>query len=58
MKTLFERCKTSSIDINRSFKSIILYNNDNVELIISLLSEETVSIQLLNKILNEKKEFC
>ena len=56
MKALFERHKTSNIDVNRSFKSTILYNDDDVKLIISLLSEEAVSIQFLNKILSRKKE--
>ena len=58
MKTLFEECETSSININRSFKSTILYNNDDVKSVISLLSREAVSIWLLSEILSEKKEFC
>ena len=44
MKTLFERCKTSNININKLIKSIILYNDNNVESVISLLSEEVISI--------------
>ena len=58
MKTLFERCKTSNIDINRLFKSMIFYDNDDIESVINLLSEEAVSIQFLNEILNKEKEFC
>ena len=56
MKALFGRCKTSSIDVNRSFKSTILYDNDDVEPATSSLSGEAVSIQLLNEILSEEKE--
>ena len=44
MKTLFEECETSSIDIDRSFKSTILYDDDDVESVISSLSREAVSI--------------
>ena len=44
MKTLFEECKTSSIDVDRSFKPTILYDNDDVELMTSSLSREAVSI--------------
>ena len=44
MKTLFEECETSSIDVDRSFKSTILYDDDDVESVISSLSREAVSI--------------
>ena len=44
MKALFEECETSSINVNRSFKSTILYDDNDVESVISLLSREAVSI--------------
>ena len=57
MKTLFKECKTSNIDIDRLFKSTILYDDNDIESVISSLSEETVSIWLLSEILSRKKEF-
>ena len=44
MKALFEGCETSSIDVDRSFKSTILYDDNDVELMTSSLSREAVSI--------------
>ena len=44
MKTLLERDETLSIDIDRLFKFIVFYDNDDVESVINSLNREAVSI--------------
>ena len=58
MKTLLERDKTLSIDIDRLFKFTVFHDDDNVESVISSLSREAVSIWLLSEILSRLKELC
>ena len=44
VKTLLEECKTSNSDIDRSYKFAVFYDDNDVELMTNLLSEEAISI--------------
>ena len=44
MKTLLEECKISNSDINKLYKFAVFYDDNDIKLIINLLSRETVNI--------------
>ena len=57
MKTLLDRNKTSSINIDKSFKFTVFYDNNDIKLIISLLAEKLSAYNFWVKYLAKRKNF-